>query len=145
MRAVNCFAKKIMLTVLVAVSSAISVVAQLPIPIPGQRPARDDSQGGVPGSATSGRSIGRGGRGAPAAPAEPVKPVVTPIPASREVTSPGEFYETFMDDHDDETNANITAKDIYAKFNYEAKESFISGETWARNPDLDARRTRCRK
>jgi hypothetical protein len=55
--------------------------------------------------------------------------VVTPIPTSREVTSPGEFYETFMDDHDDETNANITAKDIYAKFNYVAKEYFISGET----------------
>ena len=34
-----------------------------------------------------------------------------------------------MDDHDDEANVNIPAKDTYAKFNYEAKEYFISGQT----------------
>src|SRR5206468_12478981 len=44
-----------------------------------------------------------------------------------EVTGPGAFFETFMDNHDDAKNVQILAKDVYAKFNYEAREYFISG------------------
>jgi hypothetical protein len=62
-------------------------------------------------------------------PVEPVKQVVTPIPTAAEVTGPGEFFETFMDDHDDATNKLVPAKDIYAKFAYEAREYFVSGTT----------------
>jgi Alpha/beta hydrolase domain len=107
---------------LIAFIAAVGVVAafgQLPIPVPGQSSA----------PAQPGRG-GRGGRGsAPAA--EPVKQVVTPIPAAVEISSPGEFYETFMDDYDDVRKTAIPAKDIYAKFGYEAKEYFISGTTGA--------------
>jgi hypothetical protein len=104
--------KTIALFLLIAVAGVITVFGQLPIPVPGQQPV----QGG-----------GRGG--AQAAPAQPVKQVVTPIPTAIEVTGPGEFYETFMDDHDDVKNADIAAKDTYAAFNYEAKEYFVSGTT----------------
>ncbi len=55
--------------------------------------------------------------------------MVTPIPTAIEVTGPGEFFETFMDDHDDVKKTDIPAKEAYAKFNYEAKEFFISGTT----------------
>ena len=60
---------------------------------------------------------------------DPVKQVAAPLPSAIEVTGPGEFYETFMDDYDDAKKAEIPAKDTYAKFNYEAKEYFISGTT----------------
>jgi hypothetical protein len=55
--------------------------------------------------------------------------MAAPIPAAIEVTGPGDFYETFMDDHDDAKKTDIPAKDTYANFNYEAKEYFISGMT----------------
>jgi hypothetical protein len=70
-----------------------------------------------------------GGRGGQPAVAQAVKQVATPIPAAVEVNGPCEFFETFMDDHDGATKANIPAKDIYAKFGYEAKEFFVSGST----------------
>jgi len=92
-------------------SVAAALSGQLPIPVPGQAPA--------PGRAE------RGAQG----PAKPVQQVVTPFPTATEVTGPGEFFETFMDDRDDATGANIPARDIYAKFNYEAREYFISGTT----------------
>ena len=69
-----------------------------------------------------------------------MKQVVAPIPTAIEVTGPGEFYETFMDDHDDAKNIDIPAKDTYAKFNYEAKEYFVSGETSERHALQDPHR-----
>ena len=66
--------------------------------------------------------------------------MVTPIPTAMEVTGPGEFYETFMDDHDDVKNIDIPAKDTYAKFNYEAKEYFISGDDVRRHALQDPHR-----
>src|SRR5579871_5193555 len=112
---------------LTLISFALSVTAvfgQLPIPVPGQSPA-PAGQGG--------RGGGRGGRG-PQQPVEPVKQVVTPIPTASEVTGPGEFFETFMDDWDDVRRVQIPAKDSYAKFNYEAREYFVSGTTAAGAP-----------
>jgi len=121
--------EKIALTVFAAAASVMNVWGQLPIPVAGPNPVQGGAQPGAPGT---GRG-GRGGRGAQAA-AEPVKQVVTPLPAALEVTGPGEFYETFMDDHDDVNKTDIPAKDIYAKFNYEAKEYFISGTTSSGTP-----------
>jgi len=109
---------KIAAGVLIAGAGVMTVWGQLPIPVPGQEPV----QGGAP-------TAGRGGRGGPMPAARPVKQVVTPIPTAVEVTGPGEFYETFMDDHDDVKKADIPAKDTYAAFSYEAKEYFISGAT----------------
>ena len=125
MRAMNRLPEKTALTVFVAAAGVMTVLGQLPIPVPGQNPAQGGGQAGAPG----GGRAGRGGRGAQLAAAEPVKQVVTPIPTAIEVTGPGEFYETFMDDHDDAKKADIPANDTYAKFNYEAKEYFISGTT----------------
>src|ERR1700679_474652 len=128
MRTMNRLPGKIALTVFAAAASVMTVSGQLPIPVSGQSPSQGGAQAGPP----AGGRGGRGGRGAQPAAAEPVKQVVTPIPAASEVTGPGEFYETFMDDHDDSKKtdipaADIPAKDTYAKFNYEAKEYFISG------------------
>ncbi|HEX4274933.1 MAG TPA: alpha/beta hydrolase domain-containing protein [Bryobacteraceae bacterium] len=128
--------EKIAFFALIAAVGAVSLSGQLPIPVPGQTPAVGGGQGGgaQAGAAAAGRGgrgggrSGRGGRGTQAA-AEPVKQVVAPVPSATEVDGPGEFYETFMDDHDDATKADIPAKDTYAKFNYEAKEYFIFGTT----------------
>jgi hypothetical protein len=111
-------------TLLVVGPSATAVFGQLPIPVPGQPPAQPGAQGG--------RGGGRGGRGPQ--PAEPVKQVVTPIPTAVEVTGPGAFFETFMDDWDDVKKVQIPAKDTYSKFNYEAREYFVSGTTSAGAP-----------
>ena len=111
------------LLILLISSSIVPVSGQLPIPVPGQTPA--------PGGPRGGRG-GRGGRGAQ--PAEPVKQVVAPIPTAVEVTGPGEFFETFMDDWDDVEKIQIPAKDTYAKFHYEVREYFISGVTSAGAP-----------
>ncbi|HEY3824315.1 MAG TPA: alpha/beta hydrolase domain-containing protein [Bryobacteraceae bacterium] len=113
-----------------AAVTVITAFGQLPIPVPGQGPAL----GGPRNAAQAAGRGGRGGRGGPSEPREPVKQVVTPLPTALEVTGPGDFYETFMDDHDDIKNTNIPAKDIYAKFNYEAREYFISGTTSAGAP-----------
>ena len=107
------------LTVLVGAASAW---AQLPIPVPGQ-----NAPSGAPAGAPGGRGGGRGGRGAQ--PAAPVKQVAAPVPTAVEVTGPGEFFETFMDDYDAAKKVEIPAKDTYAKFNYEAREYFVSGTT----------------
>jgi hypothetical protein len=124
---------KIALTVFIAATGVMTASAQLPIPVPGQAPAQGGAQPGAQGAGRGGRGGGRGGRGAEAA-AEPVKQVVTPIPAAVEVTGPGAFFETFMDDHDGVKNIDVAAKDTYAKFNYEAREYFISGQTAAGMP-----------
>ena len=115
--------EKVALTVVIAAASVINAWGQLPIPAPGQNPV----QGGAPAGAPGGGQ-GRGGRGAQAT-APPVKQVAAPIPTAVEVAGPGQFYETFMDDYDDAKKTNIPPKDTYAKFNYEAKEYFISGTT----------------
>ena len=110
----------------------MTMAGQLPIPVPGQQGQQGQGGQGARGAggAAAGAQGGRGGqRGAPAAPAEPVKQVAAPIPTAVEVMGPGAFYETFMDNHDDDKNIQIPAKDTYAKFNYEAREYFISGMT----------------
>lgn len=116
----NRSSDKIALIVLAA-ASVMTVSGQVPIPVPGQNPQ------GQPGGQGGGRG-GRGGRGAQA-PAQPVRQVMAPIPSAAEVTGPGEFFETFMDDWDDVRKTEIPAKDTYAKFNYEAREYFVSGMT----------------
>lgn len=63
-----------------------------------------------------------------------MKQVVSPIATAVEVTGPGAFFETFMDSHDDARNVQVPAKDIYAKFNYEAKEYFVSGTASSGQP-----------
>jgi hypothetical protein len=105
---------------MITAAGGMMAFGQLPIPVPGPQ---------VPTGGRSGRGAGRGGRGTPAAPAEPVRQLVAPIPSALEVTGPGDFFETFMDDHDDARNTNIPASAIYARFNYEAREYFITGET----------------
>lgn len=117
----NRSVEKIVVTVFAVTGGVMTLSGQLPIPVPGQGPQR------------AGRGAGRGGRGAQPAPA-PVKQVVAPIPSAVEVTGPGEFFETFMDDWDDARKIEIPARDTYAKFNYEAKEYFVSGTTQAGAP-----------
>ena len=97
---------------------------QAPIPVPGQPPVQNAPQPGAAGAQGRG---GRGGRGAQ--PAEPVKQVAAPVPTAVEVTGPGAFFETFMDNWDDIKKVQIPASDTYAKFNYEAREYFVSGAT----------------
>jgi hypothetical protein len=111
-------------TVFILAMSAL-ILGQTAIPVPGQAPApAADGQGQRGGG---GRG-GRGQRGGEVA-AAPVKQVVASIPTAVEVTGPGAFFETFMDSHDDAKNAQIAAKDVYAKYNYEAKEYFVTGTT----------------
>jgi len=98
MRFITRVPEKIALVVLVGAASVMTVLGQLPIPVPGQNPGPS----GAPAAAPVGRG-GRGGRGAQ--PAAPVKQVAAPIPTATEVTGPGEFYETFMDDYDDAKKA----------------------------------------
>src|SRR5580698_6342238 len=96
---------------------------QAPIPVPGQPPVQNPQPGAL---GAQGRG-GRGGRGGQ--PAEPVKQVAAPIPTAVEVTGPGAFFETFMDNWDEIKKVQIPASDSYAKFNYEAREYFVSGTT----------------
>jgi hypothetical protein len=118
------YTEKIALTVFIAAASLTTLWGQLPIPVTGQNPAPAGGQGG----AGQGGRGGRGGRGAQPA-AAPVKQIAAPLPTAIEVTGPGEFFETFMDDYDDAKKAEVPATDTYAKFNYEAKEYFVSGTT----------------
>ena len=102
---------------------AAALLGQAPIPVPGQAPVQNQ-----PGAAgAQGRGGGRGGRGGQ--PAPPVKQVAAPVPTAVEVTGPGAFFETFMDNWDDIKKIQIPASDSYAKFNYEAREYFVSGAT----------------
>jgi hypothetical protein len=106
-----------------------ALFGQAPIPVPGQPPVQNAPQGGALGAQGRG---GRGGRGAQ--PTEPVKQVAAPIPTAVEVTGPGAFFETFMDNWDDLKKVQIPASDTYAKFNYEAREYFVSGTTSTGTP-----------
>jgi hypothetical protein len=118
MTATNRWTLAIVIAALLVTISGIAVSGQLPIPVPGQPPAQGQRGGAGQG--------GRGGQRAAQA-AAAVKQVAAPIPTAVEVTGPGAFFETFMDDHDDAKSVQIPAKDTYAKFNYEAKEYFVSG------------------
>src|SRR5215831_19252157 len=144
MKRTTPFARTMMLVAGIVAISAITFLAQTPIPVPGQNPQQDAGpaqRGGAQGQRGQGQREGggvfrvgggvdRGGRGQRAeAAVEPVKQVVAPIPAAVEVTGPGAFFETFMDSHDDGKNVQVPAKDIYAKYGYEAKEYFILGTT----------------
>jgi len=135
MKRTTPFARSMILVTVIGAISAITFLAQTPIPVPGQNPQQDAGQG--QGGAAQGQrgqgqrgGGGQGGRGQRGeAAAEPVKQVVAPIPTAVEVTGPGAFFETFMDSHDDARNVQVPAKDIYAKYGYEAKEYFVSGTT----------------
>ena len=76
-----------------------AALAQLPIPVPGQPQSQPQP------------AAGRGGRG-PQANATPVRQVTAPIPTAVEVTGPGEFFETFMDDLEE----NDDIQDVYSNF-----------------------------
>src|ERR1022692_3105673 len=97
---------KIALAVLAAAASVMTLSAQLPIPVSGQNPAQGGGPAGAPAGPAGAGGVGRGGRGGGrgAQTAPPVKQGAAPIPSVVEVTGPGEFYETFMDDHDDTKN-----------------------------------------
>jgi len=125
MKLANCFVAFIL-----AITS-VALLAQTPIPIPGQRGGGQGQRGGEGQRGGGGRGGQRGGEAA--APAA-VKQVVAPIATAVEVTGPGPFFETFMDSHDDAKNVQVPAKDIYAKYGYEAKEYFVSGTTSSGQP-----------
>jgi len=94
---------------------AITVFAQLPIPVQGQRGGQAPPlapQPGQPGQRG-------GGRGSQPAPAPDPPPVVSAIAtASPEVTGPGKFFETLME---------LKPGDDLAHFGYVTKEYFVSG------------------
>src|SRR5215472_11880442 len=133
MKRTTPFARTMLLVTFIVAISAITFLAQTPIPVPGQSPQQDAGQGQRGAQGQRGQNQrgggGQGGRGqrGTEAEAEPVKQVVAPIPTAVEVTGPGAFFETFMDSHDDGKNVQVPAKDIYAKYEYEAKEYFVSG------------------
>ena len=109
--------RKITVAAVALFFGAVILSGQTAIPVPGQRGAQGQQGQGA-----------RGQRGAQQ-PAAPVHQVAAPIPAATEVSGPGQFFETFMDSHDDEKNVQVPAKDVYARYNYEAKEYFVSGTT----------------
>src|SRR5436190_13029662 len=135
MKLINRLAWHIALATLIVAIGTMTFLGQTAIPVPGQNPAPAAGQGQRGGGQGQRGGGGRGGqRGAEAPAAEPAKQVVAPIATAVEVTGPGPFFETFMDSHDDAKNTQIPAKDVYAKYNYEAKEYFVSGSTSAGQP-----------
>jgi Alpha/beta hydrolase domain len=118
MKLTNRLASNIVLAALIAAIGTMTFLGQTAIPVPGQNPPQAGGQA----------QRGGGQRGAETPPA-PVKQVVAPIASAVEVTGPGQFFETFMDSHDDAKNMQMPAKDVYAKYNYEAREYFVSGTT----------------
>ena len=115
---------KIVVAAVALFFSAVIFLGQTAIPIPGQQ-----GQGGAPGQQGQGARGGQRGQRGAQQPAAPVKQVVAPAATAMEVTGPGPFFETFMDSHDDEKNVQVPAKDVYARYTYEAKEYFVSGTT----------------
>src|SRR4029453_6522658 len=91
------------------IGAGATILAQLPIPVQGQR------GGGQGQQAPQGQRGQRGGQAA--APAAP--PVVSPIATvSPEITGPGKFFETLME---------LKPTDDLPHFNYVTKEYFVSG------------------
>src|SRR5207244_7761670 len=107
----NRLAGSLALAAFVVAIGVMTLLGQLPIPIPGQN---NGAQTGGQGQ----RGGGRGGqRGAPAAPPAPM--VVAPLTtASAEITGPGKFFETLM---------TLKPADDLAHFGYVTKEYFVSG------------------
>ncbi len=140
MKLKNRLAGNMVLAASIVALGGITFLGQTPIPVPGQNPPQAGGQAGQGGRAGQGQRGGGGGRGGQQgqrggeAAAQPVKQVVAPIAEAMEVTGPGPFFETFMDSHDDAKNIQVPAKDIYAKYNYEAKEYFVSGNTSSGQP-----------
>src|SRR5215813_2633751 len=92
-------------------AGAITLTAQLPIPVQGQR-----GQPAAPQAPGQGRGRGRGQE--PAQVPDP-PPVVSAIAAATaEITGPGRFYETLME---------LKPGDDLAHFGYVTKEYFVSG------------------
>jgi hypothetical protein len=97
----------LVLAAILTVLRFVSISAQLPIPVQGQR--------GTSPAAVQGQ---RGQRGTPV-PSSAASPVVSPIAAaSPEITGPGAFYETLME---------LKPADDLAHFGYVTKEYFVSG------------------
>src|SRR5215813_9454279 len=95
----------------VLLAGAITLTAQLPIPVQGQR-----GQPAAPQPPGQGRGRGRGQE--PAQVPDP-PPVVSAIAAATaEITGPGKFFETLM---------TLKPADDLAHFGYVTKEYFVSG------------------
>src|SRR5688572_19841397 len=107
-------------TVVVLAISLVTLVAQAPIPVQGQRGAQGgQGQQGQRGGQGQQAQQGQGQRGGGQNQYQPPQRVVSALAtASAEVTGPGKFYETLMEL---KPNANM------AHFKYEAKEYFVSG------------------
>jgi Alpha/beta hydrolase domain len=106
-------AGRLWLAAIVVAISAITVMGQLPIPVPGE----NNGGPGAQGQRGGGGQGGRGQRGAPAAPPAPM--VVAPLATvSSEITGPGKFFETLME---------LKPTDNLAHFGYVTKEYFVSG------------------
>src|SRR5437867_1929567 len=102
MTVTNRLAGKLAVAAFVVAISVMTVLGQLPIPVPGQN-------NGAPGQ--------RGQRGAQAAPPAPM--VVAPFAAATaEITGPGKFFETLME---------LKPTDDLSHFSYVTKEYFVSG------------------
>ena len=106
------FVGKLALAAVLVTFGVMTVLGQLPIPVPGQN---NGQRGGAPPA-----QGGRGGQ--PAAPAAPsASMVVAPLAtASSEVTGPGKFFETLME---------LKPADDVAHFGYVTKEYFVSGSS----------------
>ena len=106
---------KLALAAFVVAISAMTVLGQLPIPVPGQNNGTQGAQGQRGGGGGQG---GRGGqRGAQAAPPAPM--IVAPLAtASAEISGPGKFFETLME---------LKPTDDLTHFSYVTKEYFVSG------------------
>jgi hypothetical protein len=113
----NRVAGKLAIAAFIAAVSVMTVLGQLPIPVPGQDNPQAGQRGGGQGQRGGGQG-GRGGqRGAPAAPPAPM--ILAPLAtATAEITGPGKFYETLME---------LKPTDNLAHFNYVTREYFVSG------------------
>ncbi len=111
----NRLAGKLVLAAFVVAISVMTVLGQLPIPVPGQNNGTQGAQGQRGGGGGQG---GRGGqRGAQAAPPGPM--IVAPLAtASAEISGPGKFFETLME---------LKPTDDLTHFSYVTKEYFVSG------------------
>jgi hypothetical protein len=107
MRISNRLGGRLALVALFAATYVVTVLGQLPIPVPGANN----------GTARGGQGQRGGQRGGQTAPPAPM--VVAPLAtASAEITGPGKFYETLME---------LKPTDDLAHFNYITKEYFVSG------------------
>src|SRR5204863_3844741 len=110
----NRLAGKLALAAFVVAISVMTVLGQLPIPVPDQNNGTQGAQGQRGGGGQGGRG---GQRGAQAAPPAPM--IVAPLAtASAEISGPGKFFETLM---------VLKPTDDLTHFSYVTKEYFVSG------------------